>query len=274
MYKNIILLAAATLVLSACSQESPKPEQQAAKTDAVKTEPAAKMEPTAATPATDMTEAQKRDYALGANSAGFLVRSFLEFESWGMSVDKALVLKGFKDTMEDKSELSPQEMQTVLMALQKEIKDKIAQVEAEQLATATAANKVFMDAYAAKEGVKTTESGLMYRMVTEGSGKLAVAGDIVRVHYKGTLVDGSEFDSSYKRGQPIDFSVERVIPGWAEGVKLVKEGGKIELVMGPELAYGAQASETIPAHSALYFEVELVKINPEPAPAPTEEAKQ
>jgi FKBP-type peptidyl-prolyl cis-trans isomerase FkpA len=88
------------------------------------------------------------------------------------------------------------------------------------------------------------------------------------------LVDGTEFDSSYNSGQPIDFPLGRVIQGWVEGIQLVKEGGKIELVMGPDLAYGQQATAAIPANSALVFQVELLKINPEPEPVQQETPEQ
>ena len=227
--------------------------------------------------AESMTEEQKRAYALGANSAGFLARSFPEFDSWGMSVDRDLIKQGFIDMLEDKAVLSKEEMQTVLMKLQSDIQAKIAEVEKEQSEKAMAANKTFMEAHAAEDGVMVTESGLQYRIVEEGTGPNPGPDDIVRVHYKGTLVDGSEFDSSYSRGEPIGFPLGRVIPGWVEGIQLVKEGGKIELVMGPELGYGSQATPTIPANSALKFEVELLKINPEPEaeeePAPAEETE-
>ena len=227
----------------------------------------------AASEAVEMTDAQKRAYALGANSAGFLARSFPEFDEWGIAIDKELVKQGFIDMLEDKPKIPPEELQTILMAFQQELQQKVAQIEAEQQAKAQAANTTFLTSHAEQEGVAITESGLQYRILQEGTGPMPKAGDVVRVHYKGTLIDGTQFDSSYDRGQPIDFEVERVIPGWAEGIQLVKEGGKIELVMGPDLGYGAQATPTIPAYSALVFEVELIKVNPEPEPPQVEETQ-
>ncbi len=261
MYKQLLVLITAGFLLAACGES--KNETETSETE--NEQPAASTE-TATVAADTMTEEQKRAYALGANSAGFLARSFPEFDSWGMSVDRDLIKQGFIDMLDDKAVLSKEEMQTVLMKLQSDIQAKIAEVEKEQSEKAMAANKTFMEAHAAQDGVMITESGLQYRIIEEGTGPNPGPEDVVRVHYLGTLVNGTEFDSSYSRGEPIDFPLGRVIPGWVEGIQLVKEGGKIELVMGPELGYGSQATPSIPANSALKFEVELLKINPEPEP--------
>lgn len=270
MNKLFLSLAAATLVLTGCGEKA-ETEQAAEATEATKaTETAG--EAAATTPVVNMTEEEKRAYSLGANSAGFLARSFPEFDEWGMSIDRNLVKQGFNDMLDDKAVLSKEEMQTVLLSLQNEIQERIAQIEKEQLDKSTAANKAFMDQYATQEGVTVTESGLMYRILKEGTGPNPTPADTVRVHYRGTLVDGTEFDSSYNSGQPIDFPLGRVIQGWVEGIQLVKEGGQIELVMAPELGYGQQATSAIPPNSALVFQVELLKINPQPEPVATEEA--
>ena len=109
--------------------------------------------------------------------------------------------------------------------------------------------------------VKTTASGLQYKVVTEGTGKQPAGTDTVEVHYRGTLIDGTEFDSSYKRGQTISFPLNRVISGWTEGLQLMKEGGKSLLYIPYSLGYGANGSPgAIPAYAALIFEVELVKV--------------
>ena len=270
MLKHMMTVAAATLILSGCNQ-APAEDEATKETQEVapKTETKSESNPAVA----NMTEEQKRAYAIGANSAGFLVRSFPEFDQWGMSVDRELIKQGFIDMLDDKAVMNKDELQAVLMAFQQEIQAKVAQIDQEKAEKALAANKVFMEQHAAQEGVQVTESGLQYRIITEGTGAQPGPEDTVRVHYKGNLIDGTEFDSSYKRGQPIDFPVSRVIPGWAEGVQLVKEGGKIELVMGPDLGYGPQDTPTIPGNSALVFEVELIKINPEPETAEPEVAE-
>jgi len=276
MNKLFFSLAAATLVLTGCGDNT-ETEQSTDATEQAAAEQTASTESASTQTAVNMTEAEKRAYALGANSAGFLSRSFPEFDSWGMSVDREIVKQGFIDMLDDKAVLSTEEMQTILLNLQKEIQDRIAQIEQEQLEKSNAANKAFLEQHAAQEGVTVTESDLKYRILQEGTGANPTPTDTVRVHYRGTLVDGTEFDSSYNSGQPIDFPLGRVIQGWVEGIQLVKEGGKIELVMGPELGYGQQATAVIPPNSALVFEVELLKINPEPEPVEqpiTEEAPE
>jgi FKBP-type peptidyl-prolyl cis-trans isomerase FkpA len=118
-------------------------------------------------------------------------------------------------------------------------------------------------ASAAKEpGAVVTPSGLVYRSLTEGKGASPGATDQVRVHYRGTLPNGTEFDSSYKRGQPIDFPLNRVIPCWTEGLQKMKVGGKAKLTCPPEIAYGSRgAGGVIPPNATLHFEVELLGVN-------------
>jgi len=133
--------------------------------------------------------------------------------------------------------------------------------------------KSIKDYVAKHKDAKTTKSGLVYRMIKEGTGKMPVATDKVEVHYHGTLTNGEVFDSSVDRGKKISFPLNRVIKGWTEGLQLVKEGGKIELVIPSDLAYGDQgAPPKIPGGATLIFQVELFKINPEPA-APAAPAK-
>lgn len=117
--------------------------------------------------------------------------------------------------------------------------------------------------FAKKEGVKTTKSGLLYRVVDAGKGEAIKPTDTVKVHYTGKLPNGKVFDSSVERGQPAEFRLNQVVKGWTEGLQLVKKGGKIELVLPPELAYGKQgAGASIPPDATLYFEVEVLDVNP------------
>jgi FKBP-type peptidyl-prolyl cis-trans isomerase FkpA len=120
----------------------------------------------------------------------------------------------------------------------------------------------FLAENATKEGVKVTPSGLQYKVITEGTGKSPKATDTVQVHYRGTLLDGTEFDSSYKRGQPATFPLNRVIAGWTEGVQLMKEGGKYQFFIPSKLAYGSSGTPGGPIgpNEALIFEVELLKV--------------
>jgi FKBP-type peptidyl-prolyl cis-trans isomerase len=126
---------------------------------------------------------------------------------------------------------------------------------------ALAKGERFLQDNATKEGVVTTASGLQYKVITEGTGKSPKATDTVLVHYAGTLINGTEFDSSYKRKEPIEFPLNRVIPGWTEGVQLMKEGAKYRFFIPSKLAYGPRgAGRDIGPNEALIFDVELLKV--------------
>ena len=133
--------------------------------------------------------------------------------------------------------------------------------EKEQAKTAIAEGKVFLEQNARKAGVVQTKSGLQYEVLTEGSGRSPKATDTVRCHYEGRLLDGSVFDSSYKRGEPADFGLNQVITGWTEGVQLMKEGAKYRFYIPYLLGYGERgAGASIPPYSTLIFDVELIKV--------------
>jgi FKBP-type peptidyl-prolyl cis-trans isomerase FklB len=123
-----------------------------------------------------------------------------------------------------------------------------------------AAGKAFLEENKKKEGVKTLPSGLQYKVQTEGSGKTPKATDQVTVNYKGTLINGSEFDNSYKRGKPATFQVDKVIRGWTEALQLMKEGSKWQLFIPSELGYGERGAGPVPPNSVLIFEVGLISV--------------
>ena len=135
-------------------------------------------------------------------------------------------------------------------------------------------SRAFLAENAGKDGVKTLPSGLQYREIQGGEGATPQASDRVSVNYRGRLIDGTEFDSSYRRGKPSTFQVRRVIPGWREALQLMREGAKWELYVPPELAYGERSpSRWIPPNSALIFEVELLSVEQGPAPPPRPSAR-
>ena len=130
------------------------------------------------------------------------------------------------------------------------------------IANAASAGETYLAENAKRPNVNTTASGLQHRVITAGTGNSPKATDQVTVHYRGKLINGTEFDSSYSRNEPATFPLNGVIPGWTEGLQLMKEGGKSELVIPSELGYGARgAGGAIPPHATLIFEVELLKIN-------------
>lgn len=136
-----------------------------------------------------------------------------------------------------------------------------AEKEKEQSQKAIEEGKTFLEANGKKAGVTTTKSGLQYEILQEGTGRSPKATDRVRCHYEGRLLDGSVFDSSYKRGEPADFGLNQVIPGWTEGVSLMKEGAKYRFYIPYLLGYGERgAGQQIPPYATLIFDVELIKV--------------
>ena len=157
----------------------------------------------------------------------------------------------------------PQIGKRAMQAALKEVKTLRSQESLER-------SLAFLDDNAKKEGVETLASGLQYRVLQAGEGETPTAKSKVTVHYRGTLIDGTEFDSSHERGKPSTFEVKKVIKGWAEGLQLMKEGAKWELFIPPDLAYGARSPrDRFPPNSALIFEVELISVDEAP-PAPRE----
>jgi FKBP-type peptidyl-prolyl cis-trans isomerase FklB len=163
--------------------------------------------------------------------------------------------QSIKDVMEDKATaMTSQEAQALLNTYFQEKQKAESQ-------KAISEGKVFLEENAKKEGVVTTKSGLQYEILTEGTGKQPKATDTVRCHYEGSLINGSVFDSSYKRGEPAEFGLSQVIPGWTEGVQLMKEGAKYRFYIPYLLGYGENgAGSSIPPYSTLIFDVELIKV--------------
>jgi len=194
-------------------------------------------------------------------SIGYQIGS--DFRRQGVDIDPEIVLKGVQDALSgDEPLLKPDEMRATLAELQRRVK---AEQQKEQQGTGAqnlARAEAFLAENAQQEGVETLPSGLQYKVMASGQGASPAASDTVTVHYRGTLLDGSEFDSSYSRNQPATFAVNRVIEGWTEALQLMRAGDKWQLFIPPELAYGERGfGNKIPANSALIFEVELLSVN-------------
>lgn len=169
--------------------------------------------------------------------------------------------KGFRDGYAGKdSALTQEQMEKVLTDYQKEQEEKFVKEMETKVTENKTKGTAFLAANAKKEGVQTTASGLQYKMITAGTGKSPKATDIVEVNYEGKLIDGTVFDSSYERGEPIEFPLNQVIPGWTEGLQLMKEGGKYEFYIPGDLAYGEAGNQGIEPNSTLIFTVELLKV--------------
>ena len=179
-----------------------------------------------------------------------------------MDIDPKVLAKGLDDAFNDKEiELTEEEVQLTLVKFRQEFQEKQREVAQRKAQEAAVAEQSYLAASSQKEGVVTLPSGLQYKVVRPGDGPSPLQTDKVKVHYRGTLTDGTVFDSSYDRGQPISFNVSGVIKGWTEALLLMQVGAKWELTIPSVLGYGARGGgATIPPNSTLLFEVELLEI--------------
>lgn len=197
---------------------------------------------------------QKLGYSIGTMFGGRMANDFA-------GMDLEAFKAGFEDAFSGKDpQMSLEDVQATMQAFQQEQMEKAQREQAKMAEEAKAKSQTWLDEKAKEDGVKTTESGLMYKVITKGDGKLPAASDTVKVNYEGKLVDGTVFDSSYERGEPISFPLNQVIPGWTEGVQLMPVGSTYEFYIPSELAYGPGGTGPIPPYSALEFKVELLDI--------------
>ena len=195
------------------------------------------------------------------------------FKKQGMDVKPEVLLRGLKDGVSGATPLmTEEEMRTTMTQYSKTMMEKQAATAKEAAAKNTEAGAKFLAENKTKEGVKTTESGLQYKILKEGTGPMPKATDIVVTNYRGTLINGTEFDSSYKRNEPTSFPVNRVIKGWTEALQLMKVGSKYQLFVPANIAYGERgAGSDIGPNATLLFDVELLGITPAgttPTPRP------
>lgn len=242
MTKHALLAAAvASVWLAACQPAGPgAPEQEQAMT-------------------TLETEQQKLGYALGMD----LARSL---ENAKGEIDTAALKRGIDDAFSGAEPLMDEQARDeVKTAVAKRLQEKALKEQQEASSANLEKGKAFLAENGQREGVTTTESGLQYEVITEGEGENPTAQDKVKVNYKGTLIDGTVFDSSYDRGEPVSFPLANVIKGWTEGVQLMKPGAKYKFFIPPELAYGERgAGNRIGPNETLVFEVELLEVESAP----------
>jgi FKBP-type peptidyl-prolyl cis-trans isomerase FklB len=262
-----IFLAGGVMLMGNALAQTPSATPPAKKPAAQSTSSAAtKTGTTVAKPGavtTLTTDKQKSSYAIGMNLGTGLHRQEID-------IDSAALIQGIKDTLSSgKTLLTEEEATAVLAKLRTEMQAKAKEQEANNKKKGVE----FLAANKSKEGVVTLPSGLQYKIITPGTGPKPTASDTVTCNYRGTLINGTEFDSSYKRNEPASFPVSGVIKGWTEALQLMGVGSKWQLFIPADLAYGARGTPNGPIgpDSTLIFEVELLSIKekpPAPAPAP------
>ena len=274
-FTNVLPILAAGMMLLGNAQAQQTPAATTEKTPSAKAQPAAPAKPKA--PATKATAAKaaaakivalktrkdKFSYALGMNLGANLGTNL---QKQSVDVDPNIVAQGLKASLAGgKTLLTQEEAEAVL----KEVQSELLKKQQEKMQVAGEANKkegdAFLAANKAKEGVVTLPSGLEYKILKEGTGPKPTASDSVVCNYRGTLINGTEFDSSYKRGQPATFPVKGVIKGWTEALQLMPVGSKWQLFVPSSLAYGERgAGGDIGPGATLIFEVELLSIPEKP----------
>jgi len=245
------LAAAMTLTGTSQAQQTPAPKAPTAPATKPRHAPAVKTQPAPAL----TTQKDKFSYALGMNLGTSLHKQ-------SVAVDPNILLRGLKDALAgSKTALTEDQARAALMQVQEEVRKKQQALMQQAGEAAKKEGEAFLAANKSKDGVVTLPSGLQYKILTQGTGPKPTASDSVVCNYRGTLIDGTEFDSSYKRGEPATFPVSGVIKGWTEALQLMPVGSKWQLFVPSGLAYGERSpSPEIGPDSTLIFEVELLSI--------------
>ena len=250
---GVVSALAAALVLAGCGKDAEADKAantQAKTTEQTQTKEAVNLQ----------TLKEKQAYGLGVNFGTQLKSTVEQINGVGLTLDIEMVKKGVADALAGNPELDQAAIQTALQELQKEHQELDAAKRADEGKEFLEQGEAFLAENAKKDGIQTTESGLQYEVLTQGEGEKPAATDTVTVHYTGTLIDGTKFDSSVDRGQPASFPLNRVIPGWTEGVQLMNVGSKYRFYIPYNLAYGENGTGSIPPFSTLIFDVELISI--------------
>jgi FKBP-type peptidyl-prolyl cis-trans isomerase len=186
----------------------------------------------------------------------------------GIEIDPELLAKGLKASLSgDKTLMTEDEVRQTMMAFQQKMQSSRMEKQKKEGEENKAKGDAFLAENKKKEGVQTTASGLQYKIITKGTGPMPKGDDTVKTHYRGTLLDGTEFDSSYKRGEPATFGVTQVIKGWTEALLMMPVGSKWQLFIPGDLAYGPGGRPGIPPNATLLFDIELIGIEPKAADA-------
>ncbi|QCI16181.1 FKBP-type peptidyl-prolyl cis-trans isomerase [Buchnera aphidicola] len=206
-------------------------------------------------------ENEKLSYVLGVSLGNYVNKSFEKQTKIGLNLNKSSLLKGIEDAVSGDLKLSHEEISSILKVLE----EKLNNAKKKQLEKNAKENfiqgELYMKNFSKIKGVKKTASGLLYLIEKEGEGEKLTNNSKITVHYKGKLIDGVEFDNSYIRGEPISLKLTDVILGWQEGLKYIKKGGKIKLIIPPHLGYGENEVNGIPGNSTLIFEIELLDVH-------------
>ena len=213
-------------------------------------------------PASAMSQHEQLSYAMGVSISR-------TFDRQKVDLDSAALERGLRDGSGDAPlKMTDEQMKQVLASFQTDLKQKKAEAARTLLESQKQMGQKFLDENAKKEGVVVLPSGLQYKMIHAGTGPRPAASDVVRCHYRGTLVDGTEFDSSYRHGQPATFALGEVISGWREAIQLMPVGSRWQVFIPPDLAYGERGipgpkgtGYRVPPSAALVFEVDLLGIS-------------
>ena len=243
---SVILALGCLMVMSVfAAEEAPREKASAPSIEGLATNPQASV---------FKTELDKVSYIIGTQIAQSIKKQ-------GVEVNFEPLMLGLKDVLEGNTlKLTQEETKKVYSAFQQRMREQRAAEMQKQATENLAKGTAFLEANKTKEGVKVLPSGLQYKVIKEGTGDIPTANDKVKTHYRGRLIDGTEFDSSYKRNEPAEFGVTGVIKGWTEALQLMKTGAKWELYIPADLAYGTRGRPSIPPNSVLIFEIELLEI--------------
>ncbi|MCC2606473.1 FKBP-type peptidyl-prolyl cis-trans isomerase [Planctobacterium marinum] len=249
--RSLLIALASVIGLSACQQEQ--------SSNNANTDKAAAMTMTIEQ-VNQLPEAEKQAYALGENMGKYVTAQAEQYAEFGMTFSAEHVKQGFMAAIDGNAILTDEESTKLIQALQAAAQQKQTEMAAVEGQKTLEEGQAYLAENKQREGVMETESGIQYEVLTEGEGEKPSAEDTVKVHYHGTLIDGTVFDSSYDRGEPAVFPLNRVIKGWTEGVQLMNVGSKYRFHIPSELAYGSRATGKIKPNSTLVFDVELLSI--------------